>query len=153
MPIGIQEIRSDGCREFLEPLRRESHVLQLIDVSGVSLYLSIKLSDAVFGSCHPRCELVFFNQALGEAVDESLKRVLLFETQDFESLRILYGSNSFSTFLKLPLQLFGILQKVADLTPYRRFQELSLDLPVTTNAVPSEAITVRPAASIVTIVL
>ena len=111
MPIGIQEIRSDGCRKFLEPLRSESHVLQLIDVSGVSLYLGVKLSDAVFGSCHPRCELVFFNQAFGEAVDESLKRVLLFETQDFESLRILYGSNSFSPSLNSRSSFSGFLRR------------------------------------------
>lgn len=78
---------------------------------------------------------------------------MLFETQDFERLRILGGSNSFSTFLKLPLQLFGISKKIADLTPYSIFQRLSTDLPVATNALPSEAITVRPGASIVTIVL
>jgi hypothetical protein len=36
MPIRVQEVRSDGCRKFSESLRRESHVLQLINVSGVS---------------------------------------------------------------------------------------------------------------------
>jgi len=69
MPIGIQEVRSDGCRKFSELLRREPHVLQLIDVAGVSLYLGIKLCDAALGSCHPRCELILFNQALGETID------------------------------------------------------------------------------------
>jgi len=37
MPVGIHEARSDGCRKFSEPLCSESHVLQLIDASGVSL--------------------------------------------------------------------------------------------------------------------
>ena len=69
MPIGIQEVRSDGCRKLSEPLRRESHVLQLIDVSGVSLYLGVKLCDAALGSSHPRCELILFDQALGETID------------------------------------------------------------------------------------
>ncbi len=69
MPVGIRKIRFDGCRNFSEPLRRESHVLQVIDVSGVSLYLGIKLSDASLGSCHPGCELILFNQALGETID------------------------------------------------------------------------------------
>ena len=83
MPIGIREVRSDGCRKLSKPLRRKSHVLQLIDVSRVSLYLDVKLCDAALGSSHPRCELILFNQALGEAVDQPLKCVLLFETQGF----------------------------------------------------------------------
>ena len=69
MPIGIQELRSDGCRKFSEPLRRKSHVLQLIDVSGVSLYLGVEYSDSALGSCHPRCELILINQTLGETID------------------------------------------------------------------------------------
>ncbi len=69
MPIGIQEVRSDGCRKLSEPFRCESQVLELIDVAGVSLNLGVKLCDAALGSCHPRCELVLFNQPLGETVD------------------------------------------------------------------------------------
>jgi hypothetical protein len=69
MPIGIREVRSDGCRKLSKPLRREPHVLQLIDVSGISLYLGIKLSEAALGSCHPRCELILFDQSLGETID------------------------------------------------------------------------------------
>ena len=42
---------------------------KLIDVAGVSLYLGVKLCDAALGSCHPRCELILFNQALGETID------------------------------------------------------------------------------------
>ena len=57
------------AESFVKPLRRESHVLQLIDVSGVSLYLGIKLRDAALGSCHTRCELILFNQTLGETID------------------------------------------------------------------------------------
>ena len=44
-------------------------MLQLIDVSGVSLYLSVKLCDAALGSSRLRSELVLFNQALGEIID------------------------------------------------------------------------------------
>ena len=49
MPIGNYEVGSDGYRKFSEPLRRESHVLQLIDVSGANLDLGIKLCDAALG--------------------------------------------------------------------------------------------------------
>jgi hypothetical protein len=55
--------------------------------------------------------------------------------------------------LKLSLQLLGIFQKVADLTPYCRLQQLSLDLPIATNTFSSKTISVRSSASIVTIVL
>jgi hypothetical protein len=57
------------------------------------------------------------------------------------------------TFLKILLQLLGISQEIANLTPDRRFQELSLDLAISANAFPSEAIAVRAGASIVPIVL
>ena len=83
MPIRIQQVWSDGCGKLSEPLRRESHVPQLIDVPGIRFYLGIKLSYAALGSCHPRCELILFNQALGETIDQPLKCMLVFETQGF----------------------------------------------------------------------
>ena len=83
VPIGVREVRPDGCRKLTNPLGRNSQVLRLIDVARISLYLDVKLCDAALSSSHPRCELILFNQALGEAVDQPLKRVLLFDAPDF----------------------------------------------------------------------
>jgi hypothetical protein len=43
VPIGIREVRSNGCRKLSEPVRREPHMIELIDVAGTSLYLGVKL--------------------------------------------------------------------------------------------------------------
>jgi len=51
-------------------------VFQLIDIACVSLDLGIEISDPTLGSVHPRRELVFVNQPLSEAVDQSLQCVL-----------------------------------------------------------------------------
>ena len=83
MPVRIHEVRPNGCRNLAKSFRCESHVLHLVYVAGVSLNLSVKLCDAAFGSSHPRSELILFDQALSEAIDQPLKRMLLFETPDF----------------------------------------------------------------------
>src|SRR5215472_6630489 len=115
--------------------------------------MGVKLRDVPLGSSHPSCELILFNQALREAIDQALKCVLLFETPGFESLGVLQGSHSRAVLLKLPLQLLGILKEIADLTPYRRFQKLSLDLPIAADALAPKAVAVRPSASIIQIIL
>jgi len=89
MPVSVCNVRSDGSRKFVKPLHRKSHVLQLVNVARVSLYLGVKLSNLALGSSDPRSELILFDQALGETVNETLQRVLLFETPGFESLRVL----------------------------------------------------------------
>ena len=142
MPVGVREVWSDACRKFPKPLRRKSHMLHLVDVAGVSLYLGVKIGDAPLGSSHPRSELIFFNQAFGEAVDQALQRVLLFETPGFQSLCVLEGTNRFASFLKLPLQLRGVFQEIANFTPYRSFQKLSPDLSIAANALASKAIAI-----------
>ena len=86
MPVGVRKIRSDSCRKFSKPFRCEPHSLHLVDISRVSLNLGVKLCDAPLGSGDPSRELILFNQALREAIDQPLKCVLLFETLGLESL-------------------------------------------------------------------
>ena len=103
LPVSVRKVRFDGCGKFAKPLHRKSHLLHLLDISGVSLKLGVKLCDAAFGSSHPSCELILFNQALGEAIDQPLKCLLLFQTLGLESLGILQRSNGLTVSLKLPL--------------------------------------------------
>ena len=56
--------------------------------------------------------------------------MLLFETLGLQRPGGLQGSNCIVAFLKISLQLLGISQKIADLTPDRYFQELSPDLAI-----------------------
>jgi len=79
--------------------------------------------------------------------------MLLFETLGLQRPGGLQGSNCIVAFLKISLQLLGISQKIADLTPDRYFQELSLDLAIGANALSSEAVAVHARAAIVPIVL
>jgi hypothetical protein len=79
--------------------------------------------------------------------------MLLFETLGLQHLGGLQGSECIVALLKIPFQLLGISQEIADLTPDRCFEELSLDLPTAANALPSEAIAVCAGAAIVLIVL
>ena len=48
VPIGTREVGPDDRREFAKPLRCQSHVLQLVDITGECLNLSTKLSDTAF---------------------------------------------------------------------------------------------------------
>ena len=88
LPVSARKVGSDGCGRFSKPLRRKSH-FHLVDISGASLKLGVEFCDAAFRSGHPSCELILFNHALGEAIDQPLKCVLLFQTLGFESLGIL----------------------------------------------------------------
>ena len=74
--VCVRKVWPNICLKLANPLRREVKALQLFDVAGVSLHLGIEVSDAPLGSSHPRCELILVNQAVGEAVDEALQRVL-----------------------------------------------------------------------------
>jgi hypothetical protein len=60
----------------------------LIDIACVSLDLGVEISDPTLGSTHPRRELVFLNQSIGEAVDQPLQSVLQLEPLNFEKLDI-----------------------------------------------------------------
>lgn len=55
------------------------------------------------------------------------------------------GPSSHGAFLE-------ISKDIAILAPYRRFQQLSLDLPIAANALAAKAVAVRPSASIMPIV-
>ena len=52
--------------------------------------------------------------------------MLLFETLGLQYLGGLQGSKCIVALLKIPFQLLGISQQIADLTPDRCFEELSL---------------------------
>jgi hypothetical protein len=58
------------------PIHCQSEVFGRIDIAGVRLDLDIEISDSTLGPPHPRRELVFVNQPLGEAIDRPLQRVL-----------------------------------------------------------------------------
>ncbi|MGA8341593.1 MAG: hypothetical protein WB781_06610 [Candidatus Sulfotelmatobacter sp.] len=76
VPVCACQVRPDGCRQLAKTIRRQSEVFGRIDIAGIRLDPDIEISDSTLGPPHPRRELVFVNQPLGEAIDQPLQRVL-----------------------------------------------------------------------------
>src|SRR5260370_24642290 len=105
-----------------------------MNLAWVILYFCVELGNAALGWSHSRCELIFFNQTLREAVDQALQSVLKLETLGFKSLDIVQGSARSAASFIVAFQPPGIPQTISHLAPHRRFQKLARHLGVVADS-------------------